>query len=314
MNELHITRYSEELHDAWNDFVGTSRNGTFLHLREYMDYHADRFADHSLMFYLGARLVALLPAHTDGDALCSHCGLTYGGFLISDRVGASLMLRLFGLLKEYMPTIGAARLVYRTIPHIYHRYPAEEELYALFHSGAQLTDRKVACCLPLGEERLGFSTLRRRKVRRAQRMELAVSEAEDFAAFWPVLTDNLLSRHNARPVHTLAEMELLKRRFPDNIRLYCVVNAAGETIAGTVIYLTGRVAHVQYIGSTAEGRAVGAVDMLFDWIINMHSLNAELLDFGTSMEPEGVLSPGLEFQKEGFGGRAVVYDTYILEV
>jgi hypothetical protein len=32
------------------------------------------------------------------------------------------------------------------------------------------------------------------------------------------------------------------------------------------------------------------------------------------MEPEGVLSPGLEFQKEGFGGRAVVYDTYVLEV
>ena len=33
----------------WDAFVGASKNGTFLLTRPYMDYHADRFTDHSLI-------------------------------------------------------------------------------------------------------------------------------------------------------------------------------------------------------------------------------------------------------------------------
>ena len=44
-----IKRYSDRCKDEWDDFVRDSRNGTFLFMRGYMDYHADRFADFSLM-------------------------------------------------------------------------------------------------------------------------------------------------------------------------------------------------------------------------------------------------------------------------
>ena len=46
-----IKRYSDGCKDEWDDFVRDSRNGTFLFMRGYMDYHADRFADFSLMAY-----------------------------------------------------------------------------------------------------------------------------------------------------------------------------------------------------------------------------------------------------------------------
>ena len=48
---MDIRRYTPEKADEWNRFVAQSKNGTFLFDRRYMDYHADRFQDHSLMFY-----------------------------------------------------------------------------------------------------------------------------------------------------------------------------------------------------------------------------------------------------------------------
>ena len=76
-----IKLYEAERRQEWDDFVNAARNGTFLFLRGYMDYHADRFSDFSLMAYRGNKLYALLPAHCTEDALCSHCGLTYGGMV-----------------------------------------------------------------------------------------------------------------------------------------------------------------------------------------------------------------------------------------
>ena len=57
-----IIRYTPDKADEWNQFIAKSKNGTFLFDRHYMDYHRDRFEDHSLMFYLEGALYALMPA------------------------------------------------------------------------------------------------------------------------------------------------------------------------------------------------------------------------------------------------------------
>ena len=77
---INIERYTAEKAAEWDEFVAKSKNGTFLFDRNYMDYHADRFADFSLMFYNDKhKLCALLPANIDDGTLYSHQGLTYGG-------------------------------------------------------------------------------------------------------------------------------------------------------------------------------------------------------------------------------------------
>ena len=61
---ISISRYTQNKQTEWDDFVKVSKNGTFLFLRSYMDYHSDRFQDHSLMFYNEKnRLIAVLPAN-----------------------------------------------------------------------------------------------------------------------------------------------------------------------------------------------------------------------------------------------------------
>ena len=126
-----IRRYTPALANEWNQFVAASKNGTFLFDRRYMDYHADRFQDHSLLFYLGERLLAVLPAHQSGDTLCSHNGLTYGGLVMSPRLTVVQTMNLFRELNDYLRGEGFRHVSYKCIPWIYHRLPAEEDLYAL---------------------------------------------------------------------------------------------------------------------------------------------------------------------------------------
>ena len=69
--------------------------------------------------------------------------------------------------------------------------------------------------------------------------------------------------------------------------------------------------HTQYIAASPKGKTVGALDMVFDELINEEFSNYRFLDFGKSTEQHGIwLNKNLIHQKEGFGGRGVCYDVY----
>ena len=90
-----VIPYSINKREDWDSFVRRSKNGTFLLQRGFMDYHADRFFDCSVMVYEGISpadgyteeapdsrgLVAVFPANWVESEACvySHQGLTYGG-------------------------------------------------------------------------------------------------------------------------------------------------------------------------------------------------------------------------------------------
>lgn len=315
-----LERYETSRQLEWDAFVSSSRNGTFIFLRNYMDYHSDRFADHSLFCYRDGKLLAVMPAHyvenDEGSVFMTHGGLTYGGFVIAERMTTVAMLELFdaltGYLADYLPQV--SKLVYRTIPGFYARRPSDEDLYALFRKGAVLTERKVTSVLRPGKD-VVFSNLRRRMIKKAGMHHLSIVNDCRFDLFWPVLQENLQERHHCQAVHTLDEIVRLHACFPENIKLYRVLSPDGDTCAGCVVYLSERVAHVQYIGSNESGRSVGALDFLFDYLIHDQYSKKDYFDFGVSVESGGkILNEGLIFQKEGFGGSAMMYDTYELNL
>ncbi|NNL79018.1 MAG: GNAT family N-acetyltransferase, partial [Flavobacteriaceae bacterium] len=51
-----------------------------------MDYHSEGFEDHSLLIFKDGKLIGLLPANLENDAIISHGGLTYGGFVLGPQV------------------------------------------------------------------------------------------------------------------------------------------------------------------------------------------------------------------------------------
>ena len=311
---MEIRRYRREDKELWNSFVSKARNATFLFDRNYMDYHADRFDDNSFMFYHKGKLKAVLPANVAGDTLYSHQGLTYGGLLLDKKATVEDVLECFDSLNSWLRENGISKVVYKALPWIYQQYPSEEDLYALtWKCKAQLISRDISSSIVI-DNKLKFAESRKSGIRKALSLNIEVGESNDVDGFWHVLEDNLGNRYNAKPVHTANEMKLLMSRFPNNIRLY-VAKMNGEIVGGTLIYVTPQVVHTQYISASVEGKKHGALDQLFDYIINKVYANCRYFDFGKSTEQGGAyLNEPLIFQKEGFGGRGVCYDWYQWEL
>ena len=311
MSMTEIIRYDASMAGLWDELVKSSRNGTFLHQRGYMDYHSDRFTDCSLVAMRDGKPCALLPACIEGDTLFSHRGLTYGGWLVPlKHFDATVMIEIMDTAIQWMTSNGIKRLVYKPVPHIYHRYPCEEDLYALFRHHATLAETNISttidltCPLPLDRGNKSGANA-------ARKAGIQVGPSEDWEGYWQLLSSLLDTRYDTRPVHTLDEMRLLVNRFPENIRLY-TATLDGELLAGVVMYLSSPVAHCQYIGASPRGKDSKALTLLFDYLIGLHTeLGYRYFDFGISNEDHGrYLNEGLVRQKSRLGGRGIVYNTF----
>ena len=311
-----IEQYNDSMSGLWDDAVRASRNGTFLHLRGYMDYHRDRFVDSSLVARDDERIVALLPACREGDTLYSHRGLTYGGWLVPSRhFDVTTMLEVWNKATDLLRGIGIANIVYKAVPHIYHNYPCEEDLYVLFRAGAQLVESNISATIDL-DEPLSFDRGNKRNVNLAIKNGVVVGESTRWADYWQVLDSLLMEKYDRHPVHTLEEIDLLRSRFPENIKLFTATQG-DEILAGVVMYFCGNeVAHSQYIASTERGRELKALTLLFDHLIKgAAQAGFRYFDFGISTEDGGrYLNEGLVRQKCRLGGRGIVYNTYKLTI
>ena len=310
-NTVDICRYSSENRNSWDSFVMNSKNATFLHYRDFMEYHADRFVDHSLLLSLNGELVAVLPACEDKGVLKSHAGLTYGGILTSQKMTAERMLFVFESLLGYLRQNGFQSFQYKPAPHIYHTQPAEEDIYAMFRFGGVLTRVDAAATVNM-QDRLPWSTLRKRGVKKASKAGVLTVENRDYATVWNILEENLASRHEASPTHSLAEIEYLAGKFPENIRLFNAVKE-DDVLGAIVVFDCGQVAHAQYITSSTQGREIGALDYLTDSLLNEHFARLRWFDFGISTTDQGRnLNAGLARQKEMFGARTTLYQHFEL--
>ena len=309
---LSVERYRPEHKPLWDEFVRRSKNGVFLFFRDYMEYHADRFVDHSLLFFHDGRPIALLPANRIDDSVISHDGLTFGGIVSDDRMKTPLMLELFDALREHLVQAGVARLVYKAIPHIYHRLPAEEDLYALARSGATFVRRDVSSAICLAN-RIPFRRLRRRKIRAARAHGLEVRKTDDYATFVEIVAETLGTKYGQAPVHTAKELRLLAKHFPENIELFGAYEG-GVMLGGVLVYAGDLVAHAQYSFSRAEGKRLGAPDLILDYLIGDYYADRQYFDWGISTEHDGrYLNVPLIDNKESFGARAIVHDFYELD-
>jgi len=294
--------------DAWDALVGRSRNGNFLHRRGYMDYHADRFVDGSLVVEHHDEVVAVFPANIrDGKAI-SHGGLTYAGLITSHALRAESTLAVFEQMGDYYLSQGVARVIYKAVPHVFHAYPAEEDLYALHRLGAQLTRRDLSSVIAL-QETFHFTQMRKRGVDKARKAGIRRQAAADPAPFHALLSE-VLRRHDTSPTHSLAELRLLQSRFPQQIVLH-EARLGDDLLAGVLVYDFGRTVHTQYMAASEEGRRLDALSLLLAELIGGTYADRRYFTFGISTEREGRdLNGGLVSQKEYFGARAVVHDFY----
>lgn len=313
MKGYKLVRYSSDFYHHWNDFVATTKNATFLFHRDFMEYHANRFEDYSLLIFKDDKLVALFPANKVNDTVYSHQGLTYGGFLLPYSIKFEPVLISFSLVLKFLYSNDVNTLILKEIPSIYNLLPTDEVHYLNFVLKAKLFKRDVLSVVDY-ETRLKISNDRIKGLKRAIKHDLIIKEEDRFDVFWnEILVKNLKNKHGVRPTHTLEEITLLKKRFPNNIRQFNTYKN-GEIVAGATIFETSTVAHCQYISGNRDKNQLGSLDFLHIHLINDIFKNKRFFDFGISNESNTVtINKGLLYWKEGFGARTITQDFYRIE-
>ncbi|MDR6994375.1 hypothetical protein J2Y65_001031 [Aeromonas salmonicida] len=309
MNDLVLKSYMAADADKWNAFVATSRSNLFMFERGFMDYHAERFHDASVMFYSKNKLRGIFPANRNGAVVYSHQGLTYGGLLTGVDVKAAEIESMFDALADYYRAMGVTQVQYKKIPWCFSTNLCEEDVYFLYQRGAYLVRRDLSSVIDL-HSRPKLSDSRKNIIRKAQQQGVSFEVINSVPEFHKLLTE-VLAKHGAKPIHSVAELELLIARFPDQIQLHgCYFN--NELYAAACLFDFGHIVHTQYLSASMESRKVGALDYLLEQLILQATQRGKrFFSFGISTEAAGkTLNHGLIAQKEGFGGRGVALDFY----
>lgn len=319
MTELRARPYTPDDEQSWDDLVAGSWNGTFLHTRRYLSCVDDAVADASLVVEdARGRLVGVLPAGvhaTDQTMIESHPAVAYGGVVHrGDLTGPRMVAALEAIVDRYYHD-GWRTLRYKAVPHVYHRMPADDDLYALYRLRASRSRCDVASVVDLSE-RLPPSSRRARSLRKAQRAGIEVTRGAEYVdALWSVISERLADKFDAEPLHDAEALARLQTLFQNGVQ--CVVGLLDRSVvAGVVLFRTGRVDHAQYIAADDRGYRTSALDaVLFACLDDCGQSGARYFSFGNSTVYGGrVFNEGLFSYKSGFGAGAVVHECYDLRL
>ncbi|MCS4434546.1 GNAT family N-acetyltransferase [Aquiflexum gelatinilyticum] len=295
---LEIKFYSPSDFESWNELVENSSNGIFLHSRNFMDYHRDRFTDVSLLIKEGEELVAVLPGNSYEKTFLSHQGLTFGGWIFRNGIDFVKQQEIILRSLQFLSEKGFTRIRVKPVPEFYHSQKTDNESLMVSCGGVLVDeDPNYAIELPKVISDRG----KRWGVQKAMNMGIHIEEDDGFVTFW----DEILMPYHKQvlgyePVHTLAEIEYLAANNPGKIRQFNAYHK-GEILAGVTVFSHPEVARTQYIASTDDGRKNRAVDLLIGYL--MRHVGEKYIDLGGVTDPKtGLPKESLVQWKESFGG------------
>jgi hypothetical protein len=319
MTGLRARPYAPNDGQAWDDLVARSWNGTFLHTRGYLSCTDERIVDASLVIEdAKGQLVGVLPAGThasDPTMIESHPAVAYGGIVHRGELVGERMVAAVESVADRCYHDGWRTLRYKAVPHVYHRVPADDDLYALFRLQAVRSRCDVASVIDL-RNRLPPSTRRTRSLRKAQRAGIhVVRGGEHLDALWSVIAGRLADKFDTEPLHDATALAWMQTLVPD--RVECVVGLLdGSVVAGVVVFRTGQVDHAQYIAADDRGYRTAALDAVLAACLDAsEQRGARYFSLGNSTVYGGrVFNESLFSYKSGFGAGAVVHECYDLRL
>ncbi len=318
-NDYSLTPYTESLLAPWENMVAASLTGTFLHTRKFLSYHGNKFNDQSILIYDTNNILrAVFPAAqdpSDKSVVISHPGITYGGLLHDGWLYGQRAIDALTQIIEYYASAGFKEMIYKAMPAMYHRSPAQDDIYALFKLKAERYRVDLSTTIDI-TKRLPPSDRRNRSLKKAIKGNLTISEDFNMIdSYWQILANNLKDKHEKTPVHSLPELYTLKERFPDHIELITVFDQK-ELLAGSLLFYCPTLVHAQYFASTARGREMGALDMVIEHSIEKtKKAGKRYYDFGISTDKQGsYLNNTLYTYKSEFGACGSAYEFYKIKL
>ena len=319
MQPVRVVPYRDCSADAkrWDDFVPISCNGNFLHSRRFLSYHGNRFEDCSVFLEDGkGRLIGLFPAAVlpdDRGTVCSHPGATYGGIVHKGGVKEQLLMEeMVAALIEDCRRRGFGSMLYKEVPHIYTRVPANSDCFALFRAGFRLEQCNLASvispffCKPSKRREGYIKSLNDFSVH-------ATDDCEKQEQLWQVIERNMYQRYKARPTHSWQEMQELCKLFPESIN-FVVGEIEGSIEGGCVCFDFAAVIHIQYMAASENGKKNRTLYSVVHHLRKEAKKRRKWLSSGSSNNMDGSLNADLHMFKSGFGGGGVAHNIYMLDL
>jgi len=305
--------------EIWDEFVRTSDNGTMFHLRTFLSYHPEgRFEDHSLYVLRNEKLFAVLPAIRQQRAeqwiLNSHGGASYGGFVYPAQCNIRDAFLMVKSLIEYAKKTGFDGIQLTIPPMMYAKHLSNYLDFALVKHGFSYLKREISSLVDLrnpNEILCEFRPEARTALNKARKSGIVIKQTTDYSAYYDILKNNLRMRHGVQPTHSLAELQDLAQRFPNEIVLWGAF-LEDRMIAGVCTFAANaQVILAFYISHDEQFQEYRAVNLLFATIMEESAKQGfSYLDFGiftVNMDPNW----GLGRFKENFGSRGIFRDTFI---
>lgn len=316
-SEIEVKPYSAENREAWDELVRHSRNGTFLFLRDYLEYHSDRFEDASLVLSYEGEVRGVFVANRIENRIVAHSGLTYGGLVVSKKVKAIEAAHCMQAALQYYEK-NARELSYKPVPDFFHAHPLHEDQIQIVQMGGRLEKFESGWVVDFSKD-LPLQQRRMRSAKKAEKSGIEIKKTDDLRSFWErVLVPHLGAKFETQPVHSYEEIQRLNDKLKGCFELWAAFelrDGAQEMVAGTLLYVFEPALHAQYIASTEQGRQSGAIDLLFSrLLVEAKNRKCHYFSLGTATQEDGLygLNSGLVEWKEGWGAESHPYLRYLL--
>ena len=307
---IHLTKYSIQYFEQWDDFVLTSKNGTLFHTRKFLSYHPEnKWVDSSLLFTNEKdKIIAVFPACLIENKIISHQGASSGGLIVGNKNTIDISLEIIDLLIEHYKS---HEIVFRKHEYIFDTNPAQEVEFAAQYKGFKVDFVELSSCVDL-QATPNYSKNTKSKINRSSdKIEIKFDD-DNYDDFYQLLTNNLSHKHKTEATHSLDEIKKLKELFPNN---YFLVSAYKNDIVIASVWLlkaNDSSYHTFYIALNYEYKSLYPLYTLIDSIIKHgkdHNIN--YLNFGISTENRGtIINKGLFNFKDSFGAFGVIRSMY----
>lgn len=327
---LSIEKFNIKNDEKWDDFIiKDSSNGTFLHTRNFLNYHKDKFYDHSLLIKKSTSIVAVVPAcevvEENKRIFYSHKGSTFGGIVINNVYNnTSHVDSVIGILDQYLEEQGFDKIILKNTSEIFCNDNTSLLDYFYFkHGYSNYNELSLYIDLKKYDSIIdiekNFSASKRRDLKYSLKYDLQFKilktdyEVNDF---YKLLVSSL-KNHNTNPVHSLEELlDFKNSRLSDIVEFYGVYYKE-DLIAGSMVFIfNNTVFHTQYLASNLAYSSYYPMNFLnYNLIREAYINNFRFFSFGISTENQGkFLNTSLAQFKEGFGTMGSINRTYFKEL
>jgi len=326
MAQIRLVKYEPALAERWDSFIDNSINGTLFHRQRFMSYHpVGKFADASLLFYEGNKLLSVFPAAiikaADGKkVLKSHPGTSYGGLVFEQTLPLEDIFSILESLHEYANQEQVNQIEFRQGPKIFNKVLVDQFDFALVHFNYERKEQELATFFPLEqftfnenfeEFLMQFPQKNRNEIRKGIKEELVfknLSGNAELANFYEILCKSLEMRFQKKPTHTFEEFETILRLYPEQCFVAGIFKGDILTAGFFIMQLNERGWHIFYAPMNYEYQNLRPLNFGVAQLIHLAMKKGmKVLNYGISTEQGGkhINWPLFKF-KENFNGTGVI--------